>query len=177
MKSPLLKTYNYLNITRFLYIKHHKETKNILKNSKRSIAAILTLCILIDIAGTCVYAASIPEENTVPTEETIQELMPIMASECTIYTSKSIPISGNNPNSTYYWTSGGQPGGTIFSIAQTNSYGQTIWRQDLVPYNGMPLHHDNIYGPHQHNYTWSSYINSVGEIFWNFIDDIFSLGG
>ena len=56
--------------------------KNIFKNSKRGIAAILTLCILLGIAGTCVYAASIPEENTVHTEETAQELMPMMARGC-----------------------------------------------------------------------------------------------
>jgi len=46
-------------------------------------AAILTLCILLGIAGTCVYAASVvPEENTVVTEETTQEPVPVMASEC-----------------------------------------------------------------------------------------------
>ena len=56
--------------------------KNIFKNSKRGIAAILTLCILLGIAGTCVYAASIPEENTAHTEETTQELMPMMARGC-----------------------------------------------------------------------------------------------
>ena len=56
--------------------------KNIFKNSKRGIAAILTLCILLGIAGTCVYAASIPEENTAHTEETAQELMPMMARGC-----------------------------------------------------------------------------------------------
>ena len=59
--------------------------KNIFKNSKRGIAAILTLCILICVAGTCVYAASIPEENTAHTEETAQELMPIMARGCSNY--------------------------------------------------------------------------------------------
>ena len=64
--------------------------KNLFKTSKRSIAAILTLCILLGIAGTCVYAASVmPEENTVVTEkttvsaeETTQELVPVMANQC-----------------------------------------------------------------------------------------------
>ena len=59
--------------------------KNIFKNSKRGIAAIFTLCILLGIAGTCVYAASIPEVNTVSTEEKTQELMPMMASACNDY--------------------------------------------------------------------------------------------
>ena len=57
--------------------------KNIFKTSKRSIAAILTLCILLGIAGTCVYAVSaMPEENPTATEKTIQELVPVMASGC-----------------------------------------------------------------------------------------------
>lgn len=58
--------------------------KNLFKTSKRSIAAIMTLCILLGIAGTCVYAASVmPEENTVVTEETTHELVPVMARACT----------------------------------------------------------------------------------------------
>ncbi len=56
--------------------------KNIFKNSKRGIAAILTLCILLGLAGTCVYAASIPKGNTALAEETTQELMPMMACGC-----------------------------------------------------------------------------------------------
>ena len=56
--------------------------KNIFKNIKRGIVAILTLCILLGIAGTCVYATSMLEESTVVTEETTPELMPMMASGC-----------------------------------------------------------------------------------------------
>jgi len=57
--------------------------KNLFKTSNRRFAAILTLCILLGIAGTCVYAASaMPEENTAVTEETTQELVPVMASGC-----------------------------------------------------------------------------------------------
>lgn len=59
--------------------------KNIFKTSKRGIAAILTLCILLGIAGTCVYAASVmPEETTAVTEETTQELVPVMARGCSV---------------------------------------------------------------------------------------------
>ena len=50
--------------------------KNIFKTSKRSIAAILTLCILLGVTGTCVYAAS------VMSEEITQEFMPMMARAC-----------------------------------------------------------------------------------------------
>ena len=61
--------------------------KNIFKTSKRSIAAILTLCILLGIAGACVYAASVMlEEITALTEienATIEhELVPMMAMRC-----------------------------------------------------------------------------------------------
>ena len=60
--------------------------KNLFKTSKRGIAAILTLCILLDIAGTCVYAASAMTEETVTaTEGTTQELVPMMASACDDY--------------------------------------------------------------------------------------------
>ena len=74
--------------------------KNIFKTSKRSIVAILTLCILLGIAGTCVYAVAMPEETTTVTEETIvtaeettKELVPVMVQGCyddVIYQSSSI---------------------------------------------------------------------------------------
>jgi hypothetical protein len=58
--------------------------KNLFKTGKRGIAAILTLCILLGIAGTCVYAASaMPEETTSVTEGTTQELVPVLARGCT----------------------------------------------------------------------------------------------
>lgn len=95
----------------------------------------------------------------------------------------SINISGNEPNATYIYCNGGGggeiggaiAGGTVYSIAQMNSLGQTMWRQDLRSYNGTPLHHGSVYGPHQHNYTWSSYTDSSGKTFWNFIESIIGL--
>ena len=126
------------------------------------------------------------EETTDTIEAIVPELMPMMARGCeptTIYVNSSINISGNEPNATYVYCSGGGGPisggvavGTIYSIAQMDNFGRTIWRQDLNSYNGMPLHHGSIYGPHQHNYTWSSYTNSSGTTFWNFIEDIFGLG-
>ncbi len=110
--------------------------KNIFKNSKRGIAAILTLCILLGIAGTCVYAASIPEENTAPTEETTQELIPIMARMC--YDYKTVDecmrdissiygfdysLSGNN-----YTCSGN------YSVLINNSHN---YLNVVLSYNGM----------------------------------------
>ena len=57
--------------------------KNIFKTGKRSIAAILTVCILLGISGICVYAgAAITEETATVTEETTQELVPVMARGC-----------------------------------------------------------------------------------------------
>ena len=55
--------------------------KNLIEISKRSIAAILTLCIFLGITGTCVYAVAMPEETTA-TEETTQELVPVMTTRC-----------------------------------------------------------------------------------------------
>ena len=55
--------------------------KKIFNNSKRGIAVILTLCILIGIAGTCVHAAVV-DETTQVADELTQELMPMMASGC-----------------------------------------------------------------------------------------------
>ncbi len=157
--------------------------ESIFKISKRSIAAILTLCLLLGIAGTCVYAASVmPEENptatdgiivateesTVADEETTSELMPMMAQRCyddVIYQSSSINEKGNIPNATYYWTSGGSPNGTIYSIAHMDKYGRTTYRDDLVSYNGGILHHGNVTGPHRHIYEWGIHTDSSGSIF------------
>ena len=59
-----------------------RKMQNIFTNSKCGIVAILTLCILLGIAGTCVYAASMSEESTVATLETTQEFMPVLARAC-----------------------------------------------------------------------------------------------
>jgi len=64
--------------------------KNIFKTSKRGIAAILTLCILLGIAGTCVYAVSAVSftegnETGIITEKFLDcdnELQPMAASSC-----------------------------------------------------------------------------------------------
>ena len=76
--------------------------KNIFKNIKRGIVAILTLCILLGIVGTCVYATSMLEESTVVTEETTPELMPMMARGCS-----SVPQSAYSMYS--YITNGYDP--------------------------------------------------------------------
>ena len=55
--------------------------KKIFNSSKRGIAVILTMCILIGIAGTCVHAAVV-DETTQVSDEPTQELMPMMASGC-----------------------------------------------------------------------------------------------
>lgn len=56
--------------------------KNIFKNSKRSIAAILTMCILLSIAGTCVYAAVAEEHTNTVTDGAEQEFIPMMGTRC-----------------------------------------------------------------------------------------------
>ena len=55
--------------------------KKIFNNSKRGMAVILTLCILIGIAGTCVHAAVVDETTQVAHEPT-QELMPMITRAC-----------------------------------------------------------------------------------------------
>ena len=66
--------------------------KNIFKISKRGIIAILTLCILLGNAGTCINVAAMAaettasvEETAVATDKTTQELMPMMARMCYDY--------------------------------------------------------------------------------------------
>ena len=63
--------------------------KNIIKDSKRGFIAILTLCILLGIAGTRVDVSAMAEENqttteesTVVTEDAAPELVPMMARGC-----------------------------------------------------------------------------------------------
>lgn len=99
--------------------------KNLFKISKRRIAAILTLCILLGIAGTCVYAASaMPEENTAVTEKTTQELVPMMATRCgptygqggyTVETGVIPDTSGHNQYGSCSYT--------IYYYADGSSYG------------------------------------------------------
>ena len=80
--------------------------KNLFNISKRGIAALLTLCILLGIAGISVHATAMAEETTATVEETAgsteepivatedttvvteqitQELVPLRASDCSIY--------------------------------------------------------------------------------------------
>ena len=60
--------------------------ENIFKGSSRVIATILTLGILLGIAGICVCAVSeMSEVKTVATEELTQELVPLMARGCDDY--------------------------------------------------------------------------------------------
>ena len=57
--------------------------ENIFKATKCSIAVILTLCILLGTAGTCVYVAAVmPEDNTAVIEENTQDLVPRMSTRC-----------------------------------------------------------------------------------------------
>ena len=67
--------------------------ENIFKTSKRGVIAIVILCILLGIAGTCVNVTAtaeentatvekMPEETTTVNEETPQELVPVMAQRC-----------------------------------------------------------------------------------------------
>ena len=82
---------------------------------------------------------TVTEETIVTAEETTKELVPVMAQGCyddVIYQSSSISEKGNIPNAAYYWTSGGSPNGTIYSVAHMDKYGRTTYRDDLVSYNG-----------------------------------------
>ena len=139
--------------------------KSVIKTSKRGIIVILTLCILLCTNGIGVHAISMPEENiavieeiTVVVEETTDtietiapELMPMMARGCeptTIYVNSSINIRGNEPNATYVYCSGGGGPisggvalGTIYSIAQMDSFGNTIWRRDLRHHRAIRAWH------------------------------------
>ena len=119
--------------------------KNIFKTGKRSIAAILTLCILLGIAGTCVYAASVmPEENPTATEETTPGLVPVMARGCGYgdltswynidHETKSLILSdvtgnysavvGKNPD-IYYGSNG------LIYLCGTGSYSGRTYTTDL----------------------------------------------
>ena len=64
--------------------------KSIFRNSKHGIAAVLTLCIILGIAGTCVNIAVMAEEPTVATDETTA----VAAEEITIATEESAVESG-----------------------------------------------------------------------------------
>ena len=59
------------------------------KICKKWIIAVLTLCILLGIAGICVNIVAMAVEQTIVTDENTQELMPMMASGCGNLTSWS----------------------------------------------------------------------------------------
>lgn len=95
--------------------------KNLFKNSKRSITAILTLCILLGIAGTCVYAASaVADKTTTVTEGTTQELAPVMARACwaTLDDALNYYIGKNN----WEYGTNGLPYAEGFDIYVSNGY-------------------------------------------------------
>lgn len=101
--------------------------KNIINISKRGIATVLTLCILLGVAGTCVYAASaMSVENTVVTEGTTQELSPMMARGCSSlesylgqyssqygYVVNDVKYGSDIPLSNGYYYHAGQYGGSL----------------------------------------------------------------
>ena len=63
--------------------------KNMISISKRGITAILTLCILLGIAGTWMNVTAMAEETTVATEETAvatEEITTVVVEESTIFT-------------------------------------------------------------------------------------------
>ena len=91
--------------------------KNFFNIGKRGIAVLLTLCILLGIAGIGVHATAVAEEttviteeakvatedNTVATEENTQELVPMMARGCgtvpqSAYSMYSYITRGNDPS-------------------------------------------------------------------------------
>ncbi len=118
--------------------------KSIIKTSKRSIIAILTLCILLGIAGTAAIAAETTatvegtsvateeittvvekttvttEKTTVETDETSQELMPMMAIACW----KSLEAGLNHYIGKNNWSydTNGLPHADGFDIYVSNGY-------------------------------------------------------
>ena len=117
--------------------------ENVFKGSKRVIATILTLGILLGFAGTCVYAVSeMPEANTVVTEEPAQELVPLMARGCSgNYSSKFL----GTPNTTVLDTSAAYQSYIHFDSFGIADY--TIHYMD----HGNPTYHTN---PHYHTFSF-----------------------
>ena len=150
-----------------------------MKSNRKILALFLILTtILSSITVFYISAAQAVDEITIETENVVieHELVPVMANACIIYQHSSIPLRGNVPNATYYWTSTGTAGGIVYSIAKMDSYGRTIFREDLISYNGVPLHHDTINGPHSHTYEWEIFVKPDGTIHHNITkEDIVAL--
>ncbi len=108
--------------------------KSIIKTSKRSISAILTLCMLLCIAGTCLNVTAMAaettatvketavatEDTTVMTGENTQELVPIMARACwgTLDEALNYYIGKNN----WSYDENGMPQADGFTIRVVNGY-------------------------------------------------------
>ena len=94
--------------------------KNIFKTSKRGIIVILTLCILLGIAGTCVNIVAMAVEQTIVTDENTQELVPRMARACwgTLEEALNYYIGKNN----WSYDANGSPQASGFNIYVSNGY-------------------------------------------------------
>ncbi len=71
--------------------------KNMINISKRGITAILTLCILLGIAGTCLNVTAMVEDTAVATEETAvatEETTTVVVEETTISTEEPTVATG-----------------------------------------------------------------------------------
>ncbi len=149
-----------------------------MKTSKQYLSIFLAICLtfftMLSLAATAVTSNEFGDEFIEENTELYPDF-PVACINTTIYVGHSIDLDDNIPNSQYYWTSNGISSGTIYSYAQMNNLGQTIWRQDLISYNGMDLHHGNIYGPHIHYYTWTPYTNPQGIVYWNHTENIYPL--
>ena len=96
--------------------------EHIFKISKRGIIAILTLCMLFGIVGTCINAAAMAAEATVVAEEHTQELVPMMASNCR-YNHYEVTSSWPNGNvqTVTYWVVDAQ-GNRVGTQTWTSNY-------------------------------------------------------
>ena len=127
-----------------------------IKTRKTKFTALLLVLVTLFTALFIPINAAEPETSE---DKGIEEIMPMAANDCRpiIFVNKHIEMSGYTPDATYYYTSNGLISGTIYSRAETNSFGEVYVRYDYRNYNGTPIGHGNIEGPHVHYYTWYEY--------------------
>ena len=94
--------------------------KNIFNISKCGVAMLLTLGILLGIAGISVHATAMAEEKPIATEENTPELMPVMARACfaTLDDGLNRFIGKNN----WEYDENGSPQAKGFKIYVSNGY-------------------------------------------------------
>jgi len=119
--------------------------KNIINISKRGIIAILLLCTILGVAGIGVHATAMVEGTTAVTEETTQELMPMMASRCSSYVKFNVQMA--NAVAQYHGYAGAEALKHSYGVSSNaNMYRNTVTHEIVLITNKNAVINTGLFG-------------------------------